>query len=58
MSGFSEHMKRPVEFFDVNPYPGEVSPEARATLESDPSAGGASGEEGETEDFPFAHGLG
>jgi hypothetical protein len=46
-------MKCPVEFCKVILYPGEVSTEDRATLESDPSAGGISGEEGEAERCPF-----
>jgi hypothetical protein len=37
-------MKCPIEFFDDFPYPKDISPEDRATLGSDPSAGGMSGE--------------
>jgi len=44
-------MKCPVEFFEAFPYPGEVSPEDRATLGSDPGTGRTSGEEGEAERF-------
>jgi len=36
-----------LSFFDDFPYPKEVSPEDRATLGSDPSADGTSGEEEE-----------
>jgi len=46
-------MKCPVEFFAVLPYVGEVSPEDRATLRSDPGAGGLSGEEREAARIPF-----
>jgi len=45
-------MKCPVEFFDDFPSLRDVSPEDRATLGRDPSAGGMSGEEGEAKSFP------